>query len=125
MCDFPSLSQDLPSDSTHDISIAFAKLPGAYEWKLNRQKILSDQDKVNLLSNHVAPPKNFNWPFGVKKNQKVYLSETHLSGRNSAFKFSMVMKGVVCIPCALFSSEESSNNRGKVTALQSFVTILL
>ena len=34
----------------------------------------------------------------------------------------MVMKGVVCIPCALFSSEESSNNRGKVTALQSFVT---
>ena len=34
----------------------------------------------------------------------------------------MVMKGVVCIPCALFSSEESSNDRGKVTALQSFVT---
>ena len=70
----------------------------------------------------MAPPNNFNWPFGVKKNQKVYLSETHLSGKNSAFKFSMVMKGVVCIPCALFSSEESSNNRGKVTAMQSFVT---
>ena len=36
LCDFPNLSQDLPSDSTHDISIAFAKLPGASEWKLNR-----------------------------------------------------------------------------------------
>ena len=122
VCDFPNLSQDLPSDSTHDISIAFAKLPGASEWKLNRQKILSDQDKDNLLSNHVAPPKNFNWSFGVKKNQKVYLAKTHLSGKNSAFKFSMIIKGVVCISCALFSSEESSNNRGKVTALQSFVT---
>ena len=74
VCDFPNLSQDLPSVSTHDISIAFAKLAGVSEWKLSRQKILSDQDKVNLLSNHVAPPKNFNWPFGVKKNQKVYLS---------------------------------------------------
>ena len=60
VCDFPYSLQDLPSDSTHDISIAFAKLPGASEWKLNRQKVLSDQDKVNLLSNHVAPPKNFN-----------------------------------------------------------------
>ena len=110
VCDFPNSSQDLPSDSTHDISIAFAKLLGASEWKLNRQKILGDQDKFNLLSNHAAPPKNFNWPFGVKKNQKVYLSETHLSGKNSAFKFLMAMKGVVCIPCALFSSEESSND---------------
>ena len=124
VCDFPNSSQDLPSDSTHDISIAFAKLPGASEWKLNRQKILSDQDKVNLLSNHVASPKNFNWPFGAKKNQKVYFFLTHSSGKNSAFKFSMVMKGVVCIPCALFSSEEPSNDRGKVAALQSFVTSL-
>ena len=67
-CDFPNSSQDLPSDSTYDISIAFAKLPGASEWKLNRQKILSDQDRISLLSNHVAPPKIFNWSFGVKKN---------------------------------------------------------
>ena len=53
--------QDLPADLTHDISIVFAKLPGASERKLTKQKILSDQDEVNLLSNHVAPPKNFNW----------------------------------------------------------------
>ena len=36
VCDFPNPSEDLPSDSTHDISIAFAQLPGASEWKLNR-----------------------------------------------------------------------------------------
>ena len=54
--------------------------------------------------------------------QQVYLSETHLSGKNSAFKFSMLMKGVLCVPCALFSSEESSNDREKVTDLRIFVT---
>jgi hypothetical protein len=31
------------------------------------------------------------------------------------------MEGVVCVPCALFASSESSNDRGKRTALGSFV----
>ena len=84
--DFLKSLQDFPSDSTHDILIAFAKLLSASEWKLNRQKILSDQDKVNLLSNHVTPPKKFNWPFGVRKNQKVYLSETYVFGK---FRFQI------------------------------------
>ena len=61
------------------------------------------------------PDFNFKYPYGVRSgkcSQKVYLSLFHLTGKNNAFKYSFEMQGVVCVPCALFSNIEVSNDRG-------------
>lgn len=104
-----------------DISIAFSKPDAETDWRINETAIIPDAVKERLLTNHAMPPKGFSFPYGEKKNQKVYLSETHLTGKNNAFKYSFEMKGVVCVPCALFAPTEVSNDRGKKTALGSFV----
>jgi len=59
-----------------------------------------------------------------EKDTKVYLSMKHLSGKYDCFKYSFVMKCVLCVPCVLFGGGEVANDRGKYTELlKSFVTI--
>lgn len=53
--------------------------------------------------------------------KKVYLSLSHLIGKNNAFKYSFEMQGVICVPCALFANIEVSNDRGKTTKLGALV----
>ncbi|KAI6656180.1 hypothetical protein LOD99_1513 [Oopsacas minuta] len=92
---------------------------------------LSDLQKLNLLAKHRMPDLNFSFPFGEKlissapkgerKTQKVYLSFSHITGKFDCFKYSFLIKGVVCVPCALFTSREVENDKGKLTKVGSFV----
>jgi len=87
----------------------------------NRDVHLSDIQKRDLLTRHVMPSDNFEYPFGQKPSQKVYLSKVHITGKNNAFKYSFHMKGVICIPCVLFGPKQVENDRGKITKLSNFV----
>ena len=117
------------SSNPYDIVSTFSK--GADDWELDRSKRISDLEKQNLLLNHLMPDFNFTYPYGIKttksvcenekSSQKVYLSLSHLTAKNNAFKYSFEMQGVVCVPCALFTPLEVSNNRCKLTTLGSLV----
>ena len=97
------------STNPYDFVSTFSK--GADHWELDRNKKLSDLEKQNLLLNHLMPDFNFAYPYGIKthksvsenekSSQGVYLSLSHLTGKNNAFKYSFEIQGVVCVPCAL------------------------
>jgi hypothetical protein len=82
---------------------------------------LTDNDKLTLLENHWMPPTGFKYPHtlkGGKRPQKVYLGQQHISGATyDCFKFSPELNGVLHIPCVLFASEASINDRNKTTKL--------
>jgi len=57
-----------------------------------------------------------------EKDTKGYLLMKHLSGKHDCFKYSFVMKGVLCVSCVLFRGDEVANDSGKYTELINFVT---
>ena len=68
------------------------------------------------------PPNDFEWPFQQKTRKKVYFRRNHITGlRYGCFILSQNMNGVLCVPCILFSTDNATNNRGKVTALGQLV----
>ncbi|KAI6647735.1 52 kDa repressor of the inhibitor of the protein kinase-like [Oopsacas minuta] len=110
------------SNNPHDIVSIFSKTE--YDWERDRKKKISDLQKQYLLLNHIMPDSNFKYPYSVRSgkcSQKVYLSLSHLTGKNHAFKYSFEMQGVVCVPCVLFANIEVSNDRGKSTKLGALV----
>ena len=109
----------LNSPSPIDIAIKFIQNDG--KWRLNENYVLTNAQKINLLTNHRLPDKSFAFLHGLKKSQKVYLS-SHITGKNSCFKYSFEMHGVVCTPCVLFGQIEASNDGEKCAALKSLVT---
>jgi hypothetical protein len=57
-----------------------------------------------------------------EKNQRVFLRENHITGpKYGCFKFSRGLSGIVCVPCALFTADCSTNDRGKATTLGQLV----
>ena len=102
--------------------------PFVWSWSYKR---ISDLEKQILFLNYPMPGFNFTYPYGIKTTKSVSkkwkefpkgLSMSHLTGKN-AFKYSFEMQGVmcVCVPCALFTPLEVSNNRGELTTLGSLV----
>ena len=75
---------------------------------------LTDNEKLRLLENHLMPPDDFQYPYtpkGGKRPQKIYLGRQHISGSTySSSKFSPGLKGVLCIPCMLFATDQSVND---------------
>ena len=66
------------------------------------------------------PDKSFKYPCtskGQKNPQNVFLGIQHISGEKNCFKYSPALKGLLCIPCVLFTSESSENDRRKSTKL--------
>jgi hypothetical protein len=77
------------SSESRDISVVFKK--SADDWIFDASVRLPDSTKNNLLTNHVMPNESFQWPYGLKTKQKVYLSAKHLTGKYDAFKYSFEM----------------------------------
>lgn len=105
--------------SPHDIfddDIGSVYVDGELQPDCVRQ--LNDTQRVNLLKKHWMPGEDFIWPFHQKKKQKVFLRQNHISGPiYGCFKFSKVLSGLICVPCALFSSCEAENDKRKMTPL--------
>ena len=57
----------------------------------------------------------------MARKKIVCLSMKHLSGKHDCFKYSFVIKGVLCVPCVLFGGGEVANDREKYAELKSFV----
>ena len=107
-----------------DISCVFSFSEEAEDWILNTAACdrMTDEQKRAFLTNNIMTDKNFNYPFGSKTNQKVFLSKVHNTGVTQTFKYSLDISGALCVPCVLFGVTEVENDRGKVTVLKSFVT---
>ena len=60
-------------------------------------------------------------PEGKAASLPQRLRLNHITGRYSNFKFSPTMRGVVCVPCALFATECATNDRGKIINLGTLV----
>jgi hypothetical protein len=108
------------NNDSRDISVAFKK--SADNWIFDASVCLPDYKKHELLTNHVMPDDTFQWPYGLKTRQKVYLSKKHLTGKYDAFQYSLEMQDVVCVPCVLFGLKEAANERNKITPLGVLVT---
>jgi hypothetical protein len=68
------------------------------------------------------PPSDFDWPFYQKPKQKVYLRQNHISGpKYGCFKLSRQLQGLICVTCALFATECSTNDQGKCTSMGQLV----
>jgi hypothetical protein len=118
LCSSASSSIHLSAIADNDIGLVYSH----GEWKQECVAQLNDIQKLNLLTHHWMPKDDFNWPFYQKKSQKVYLRLNHISGAiYGCFKYSPSLAGVICIPCALFSNGEASNDKGKVTNLGKLV----
>ena len=82
---------------------------------------LSDFEKKEFLTNHWLPDDSFQFPYSNKGKQRVYLNMRHITGSNGCFKYSPSMCGLLCVPCVLFASSKSNNDRNKGTMLGQLV----
>ena len=123
VCPYPlsPTESDTPTSSgvifNNDIARVFAKGKRCDQLLLS----LDNNEKLNFLSNHWMPDDCFKFPYtmkGGKNPQKVYLNVKHISGKeNQCFKYSPFLQGLVCVPCVLFASQTSDNDRKKLTEL--------